>query len=161
ETEFGGDPRLFDVMGSGLPLGLKIISPDEAAAVLGDNTDKKNPGNFNAGAQRRKGADLTEENLEKNKILLTKKTSDFIYGEKKYLTELRDILMGEAAAEQGRLNFLIDECDYLWAHFPDYAGGKRPDFAEGGREKLSFLKRVRTEIDFMLILMERQITDSE
>ncbi|MDR0323025.1 MAG: DUF115 domain-containing protein, partial [Treponema sp.] len=101
ETEFGGDPRLFDVMGSGLPLGLKIVSPDEAAVMLGDNADKKNPGNFNAKAQRRKGADLTEENHEKNKILLTKKTSDFIYGEKKYLTELRDILMGETAAEQG------------------------------------------------------------
>jgi len=46
------------------------------------------------------------------------------------------------------LSVLIDECDYLWAHFPDYSGGVKPKLSD-----LSFLKRVRTEIEPMLKLL--------
>ena len=73
------------------------------------------------------------------------------------MTLLRDMLTGAAAADLPRLNLLIDECDYLWAHFPDYAaaGGRRPGEAEiagASPEAVSFLKRLRAEIDPFLKL---------
>jgi hypothetical protein len=64
------------------------------------------------------------------------------------LEELRNILTGEAAADQQRLKCLVDECDYLWGHFPDYAGGRDADLSD-----ISFLKRIRAEIDPMLKLI--------
>jgi hypothetical protein len=52
---------------------------------------------------------------------------------------------------------LIDECDYLWAHFPDYAAaGRHPGKAEletGSPAAISFLKRLRIEIDPFLKLL--------
>jgi hypothetical protein len=62
------------------------------------------------------------------------------------------MLTGAAAVTHTTLNALVDECDYLWAHFPDYAaaGGRRPNAGElagGTPAALSFLKRLRAEID--------------
>jgi len=71
----------------------------------------------------------------------------FFQGELKRLQELRGILAGELGFDKERLKTLISECDYLWAHFPD-----RPDF-----EDVSFLKRIRAEIDPMLSLIHRAI----
>jgi hypothetical protein len=62
------------------------------------------------------------------------------------LVELRGILTGEVAAE--RLDLLVDECDYLWAHFPDCTGGRRPAVSD-----ISFLKRLRMEIDCALAVV--------
>jgi hypothetical protein len=83
----------------------------------------------------------------------------FILKEQEALEELRAMLTGEKVPDEGhteaqfgaRLETLLDECDYLWAHFPDCAGteGRRP-----GIEDLSFLKRVRVEIDPFLKLWD-------
>jgi len=146
EREFGGDPRLFDITGSGLSLGIKTLSPEEALSLLGEDFDK----DF---TQKRRGAeDAQGREIIKEKLLI------FLNDEQRRLKELRDILTGERAADHARLNSLIDECDYLWAHFPDYSGGRRPDLEEiarGGEIALSFLKRLRAEIDPMLKLIER------
>jgi len=69
--------------------------------------------------------------------------------ERSRLLELRNILTGDIAMDKNRLSILIDECDYLWAHFPDCTGGRHPKL-----EDISFLKRVRAEIDPMLKVME-------
>jgi len=61
---------------------------------------------------------------------------------------LRGLLTGEAAGDNERLTVLISECDYLWAHFPDYAASRRPVIGD-----ISFLKRLRMEIDPMLKLL--------
>jgi len=183
EQEFGGDPRLFDIEGTGLPLGIKTLSMEDALSLLGERGEERE--------ERRK---KKEERGEREK--LTGKVLDFLKGERERLEELRDILTGnnnstpsrgvdekklnvpaqvesetcdesrlnlvsrarrgEAAARE-RLNVLVDECDYLWAHFPDYSGGRRPDLAENSPSALSFLKRVRAEIDPMVGLMERTI----
>ncbi|MDR1869084.1 MAG: DUF115 domain-containing protein [Treponema sp.] len=140
EREFAGDPRLFDIEGSGLPLGIKTLSLDEALSLL-----------------EKRGIFTAELHREEKPDLLTEKVQAFVDGEKKRLNELRDILTSEAAAYQ-RLSVLIDECDYLWAHFPDYSGGRRPpmgEIASGGQKSLSFLKRLRSEIDPMLKLLGR------
>ena len=69
----------------------------------------------------------------------------FVKSETERLNELRDLLTGRAVINQRRLLELVDECDYLWGHFPDYAGGRKPDIND-----ISFLNRVRVEIDFMI-----------
>jgi len=148
EQEFAGDPRLFDITGTGLPLGIKTLSYEEAVSVLSADTENN--------ARERESAQIREK-PEKEKALLEEKVKIFINDEKKRLIELRDILTGEAAPDQMRLNSLIDECDYLYAHFPDFAGGRKPVFKEesAGQNKLSFLKRIRAEIDPMINLLEK------
>jgi len=131
EQEFSGDSRIFDIEGTGLPLGIKILLLDEAMSLLGK--DNLAPTQY-VRVVRGKNSDLIS----------------FYENEKNRLEELRNLLTGEAAADNERLNVLIDECDYLWAHFPDYAGGRRSELSD-----ISFLKRLRTEIDPMLKLMDK------
>jgi len=148
EQEFAGDPRLFDITGTGLPLGIKTLSYEEAVSVLSADTGNNTLKSEDARAR---------EKPEKEKALLTEKLKIFINDEKKRLIELRNILTGEAAPDQMRLSSLIEECDYLYAHFPDFAGGLKPVLDEGSanQKTLSFLKRVRAEIDPMIKLLEK------
>jgi len=148
EQEFGGDSRLFDIEGTGLPLGIKTLSMESALSLLEDFPEK----NF---TQRREDA-KDAERRRGGKVLA------FLESERKRLEELRGILTSEAAVDGKRLNVLIDECDYLWAHFPDYSGGRRPDLAENSPSTLSFLKRVRAEIDPMVRLVgENRLTNCQ
>jgi hypothetical protein len=137
QQEFSSDSRLFDIEGSGLPLGIKTLSMKEALEKIS-----------------RRGAEIIKDAEGKEK--LKEKVLAFLGGEKKRLEDLRGILTGEAEAQE-RLNALVDECNYLWAHFPDYSGGRRPPLGEDSPSALSFLKRVRAEIDPMLKLLERVI----
>jgi len=146
EQEFSGDSRLFGIEGTGLPLGLKTLSMNEATDVL--KTDKEE---FHAETQRRKeDAAMQQCPLPNLRFDVSGKFSvinHFFESEKKRLLELRDILTGDTAMDKNRLCVLIDECDYLWAHFPDCAGGRQPD-----PQDVAFLKRVRAEIDPMVKL---------
>ncbi|MDR0502737.1 MAG: DUF115 domain-containing protein [Treponema sp.] len=161
EQEFGSDRRIFDIEGCGLSLGIKTLSMKEAMEALNVNTEEF--------PQRRKGA-KTAEGKEINSIDDFFSCSPrhggknfaldaFYKSEKNRLIELRDILCGEAEMNNKRLNELIDECDYLWAHFPDRAGDFAAGSAAGRRPEIdlqtdiSFLKRVRIEIDSMLELI--------
>lgn len=121
EEEFSGDQRLYEVSGSGLPLGLRTVSPREAAEIL-----------FRGGEQP------AAEKSKKESAAL----GPFAGDECKKLRELRDALVLGTKAE--KLDTLLDELDYLWFHFPDCAArnGGRPPVSDIG-----FLKRVRTEID--------------
>jgi len=139
EREFGGMAHngggFFDIEGDGLPLGVKTLSPEAAFDML-----------------------TTEFHGEE--IGLVSKTprlinlEQFIQSEQNRLTRLRDMLTGVAAMDSDALVTLIDECDYLWAHFPDYAGtDRRPDKAAlSDGAALSFLNRIRVEIDPFLKL---------
>ena len=144
EREFAGGavPRIFDLAGSGLPLGLRTISPETAFNLLSVNGTYTHS-TIPAAARADKSA--AAENLR-----------DFIRNEQDRLTLLRNILTGEAAADYQTLEVLVNECDYLWTHFPDYAAaGRRPGIAEleaGSPAVLSFLKRLRAEIDPFLKL---------
>jgi hypothetical protein len=159
EREFSCDPRLFDITGSGLPLGLKTLSMEDALGMIsgGGTGDDPSRGHGDTGGRilttEFHGGERRERESLKEKVLI------FFDGEKRRLAELRGILTGETAGQE-RLNVLIDECDYLWAHFPDYSGGRRPplgEIASGNDNALSFLKRVRAEIDPMLALLEREM----
>ena len=147
EQEFASDTRLFEIVGSGLSLGLESLLLDDALSVLSGGI------NSELLTQRHGGAEaLRVEDARKEKLLL------FLGGEKKRLTELRDILTGKAAGKQSLLGTLIDECDYLWAHFPDLAGGQ---FRAKGSDitDISFLKRLRMEIDPALVLLDKTLLE--
>ena len=144
KREFGGDSRLFDIEGSGLFLGVKTLSLNEAMNMLMGNEESEIK---------------NEKHLRDNKLVSSRgiycnknELIGFYECELKRLYELRDMLTGEGKAERERLLVLIGECDYLWAHFPDYAGGRVPDIAD-----ISFLNRLRAELDPMLKLVEQII----
>jgi hypothetical protein len=156
EQEFAGDGRLCDIPGSGLPLGIRTIPPDKAFDLLA------------AGAS----GDGTEQCPAALQAGLSGKLRMFLLEEKNRLTMLRDILSGSAAAGgsagsptgSAHLETLVDEYDCLWAHFPDYAaaGGRRPDAAQiaaASPAALSFLKRLRAEIDPALALLEMTLQE--
>jgi len=135
EQEFGGGSRIFDIEGTGLTLGVKTLSIEDAMALLGKNIYHEPHESY------RRYAHEPNEKCEENLIA-------FCNNEKKRLEELRGLLTGEAVADNERLTVLIDECDYLWAHFPDCNASRRPAIGD-----ISFLKRLRTEIDPMLRLL--------
>jgi len=138
EREFGADGGFFDVESAGLPLGVKTLSLQEAFDVLS--------------AGRSAERELhTPENRPQTETLQT-----FIKDEQSRLVLLRDMLTGDAAMDSDTLVTLIDECDYLWAHFPDYAGtDRRPGKADlDSGAAISFLNRLRVEIDPFLRLWD-------
>ena len=126
EQEFGKNPRLLDIAGPGLPLGLKTVSPTEAFAILN-------------GAREAEGE---PPQARPGGIDYRNRLAAFVKSEIETLIALRKALSGESPLDAGRLEELLDTVDYLWAHFPDCAatGGRRP-------ADISFLKRVRTEIE--------------
>lgn len=119
--------RLCDIKSSGLPLGIKTITVQEAICFLSE-------GNHPAETV----FPLTQNETQSAKV------KQFIRGEHQFLRELLACLTGEKNPAPGELEELLRTCDYLFAHFPDYAGtsGKAP-----AANDLSFLKRVRIEID--------------
>jgi hypothetical protein len=130
-----GNGRIRDIAGSGLPLGLKTLSPEAAIAELAAGAVNENGDHAHPGVENR----ITPEEV-----------SAYIQEELTLLIRLRSILTGEITARAEELETLLDSGDYLWAHFPDCAGaeGRRPAVSDVG-----FLKRVRAEIDpFMKLL---------
>jgi hypothetical protein len=160
EREFGGAEaaangnRLKDISGSGLRLGIETL-PMEAALKLLTGTGRGVVGGAvlpardrtapppDEGVCPRRGGLSPDVDAASSRLVV----EEFPHRERAALTELRGILTGETG--NARLDALLDECDYLWAHFPDCAetGGRRPSAGD-----LSFLKRVRFEIDPFLKL---------
>lgn len=129
--EFSKVGMMVDLGPSGLDLGLPRTDSGEWIARIAAET-----GNA-ATADCRKLADA-DPAADARDVLI------FVREEIARLEELRGILTGRIGAEPGRVEALVDEGDYLWTHFPDCAGteGRRPP-----ADDLSFLKRVRAEID--------------
>jgi hypothetical protein len=125
-TEQGKDSRagrLFDITGTGLPLGIPVLSPEEAFAVLTSDAPAR---------PARPVPALPDKALVRG----------FIKSEREKLAMLKETLAG--ARPSANLEELLDYCSYLWLYFPECAGtnGTRPS-----AQNISFLKRVRTEID--------------
>jgi hypothetical protein len=158
EKQFSlGSSRRFDITGTGLPLGIKTLSMEEAFITLTSNNNMVNDDNCTKTL-------LIKENsnslTSSNQMVNEKKLLDFIHKEIDRLLVLRDILTGSSPMDYGVLARLIDECDYLWAHFPDYAASsRRPTKAElEAGSAISFLKRLRVEIEPFLKLWK--LTDT-
>jgi hypothetical protein len=139
EREFAGEGRFYDIAGPGLPLGIKTLPLEEALALLG--TVPAPLGD----AEGREGGKTREET--RRDIL-----RGFMRREREALEELRDVLTGAAGVPAAPLEERLDKADYLWTHFPECAGaeGRHPP-----AEDISFLKRVRAEIDPFIALWDR------
>ena len=96
---------------------------------------------------RNEELEIKEEFIPNSSLI--EKLQVFIRTELNRLIQLRSMLTGESLMDNNILVTLINECDYLWAHFPDYAASDFcPDTAFlNTAAGLSFLKRVRVEID--------------
>jgi len=127
EKEFAGEKRIYDIESSGLHLGIRTLSLEEAIKILGKGNNIQE-----------KIEIITDERKRENVKI-------FIQEEKSMLIMLCEIL--SSGLHKEKLESLLDKCDYLWAHFPECAGteGRRPS-----SENISFLKRVRIEIDPIL-----------
>jgi hypothetical protein len=143
EREFASQERLRDTEGTGLPLGIPVLAPDALYATLAGPSAGEDAG---AASGRKNSPAATEK---------AARLGAFVSAERETLLRLRGILTGERPAAD-ELESVLDYCDYLWAHFPDCAGteGRRPPGTD-----ISFLKRVRAEIDpsvklFDLVLRE-------
>jgi hypothetical protein len=151
-----GKSRLRDITGSGLPLGIETLSLETALDLLagkeaGGATENRNTiDNVAARTAQGPAKPAAERNAAAETCALRARLAAFLLQERETLMELRGILTGEEA-DTTRLETLLDECDYLWAHFPDCAetGGRRP-----GADDVAFLKRVRAEIDLFLKLWD-------
>jgi hypothetical protein len=155
EQEFSGDDRIMDIAGTGLPLGVKTLTLDKALALLGSGPEMPQSG---APAVEDASAVIAAEAGQAGE--LSRKLKDFIENEKNILLELRSLLTGgesQNADAVCRLDYLLDEADYLWAHFPDCAGaeGRRPSGTD-----TNFLKRVRAEIDPFLKLWDMALRET-
>ncbi|MDR2185006.1 MAG: DUF115 domain-containing protein [Treponema sp.] len=145
EQEFAADLRLRDITGPGLPLGLKTYSMDEALDAL--DTARAGPGPDSIPAESKESVCAGRAAFSGGNRGHNPEMAAFVQKERKALVFLRDILSGAAGPEAvsgEELETMLDEADYLWAHFPECAGagGRRPAAAD-----LSFLKRVRIELD--------------
>ncbi|MDR1858937.1 MAG: DUF115 domain-containing protein [Treponema sp.] len=168
QREFAADPRIFDLAAGGLPLGIPSLSPEEAFGVLrgvgngewGMGNGGWGTGNGEWGSGETRKARCQTVPVDKGNIAaaLAEKLRVFAQGEQGRLILLCDILTGKAPMDHAALDTLVGECDYLWAHFPDYAAaGRRPGRAEmeaGSPQAVSFLKRLRIEIDPFLELWD-------
>ena len=159
EQEFASS-GIIDIDSPGLPLGVPSLPPEKFFALLNAGASTGSPGT----------SDTSSRLQPKEKIV------SFIMQELDQLKLLRAILSGELSQSgipasdlpavlgtttPSSLDELLDKVlyqnDYLWAHFPDCAGAgeKHP-----GTQDLSFLKRVRTEIDPFIKLWEMSLRDS-
>ncbi|MFA6504594.1 MAG: 6-hydroxymethylpterin diphosphokinase MptE-like protein [Treponemataceae bacterium] len=126
QREFVKIDRLYDAGDRGLELGIKTVTLIEAMKLLEGEHPRQQETN--------------PETLPY--VADSPKTIAFIDCELARLHTLRSILTGNTISDD--LERLVDECDYLWSHFPECAGadGKRPLITD-----IAFLKRVRAEID--------------
>jgi hypothetical protein len=146
EQEFAGETRLWDISGPGLPLGIRALSPEAAFTLLGRRpSSPPSPIPPSSAIPEGEGGPVAKNRPSVEAV------AAFVMGERQTLLKLREALTGEAALPLEQLDKLLDQCDYLWAHFPECAGagGCRPPGTE-----LSFLKRVRVEIDPSLRILD-------
>lgn len=125
---FQGVVQVYDVGEMGLDLGLKRR---DFSHVISEITQIKKTNAKEAG--------IFKENTEK-KQQLCEKIQEFYHKEEIMLQELRNGLSTGNICQE-RILEILEEADYLYLHFPD---GYKPSL------DISFLKRVRSEIDFFL-----------
>lgn len=133
-------PNLYDIGKSGVPLHIPFIQNDTAEHIIKScaNSLTQNVDNT-----------LIAQEKSLNGIERKEKIAAFYENEKKALQTIKDLLIhGESSSKRDagisldtQLKRLLSEREYLFLHFPDgYALST----------ELSFLKRVRAEIDFFL-----------
>jgi hypothetical protein len=137
-------PNLYDAGKQGIPLGIQQIDSEKLKAYL--ETVQDSPSSLQ---EMEKNSNLKPENsLNNDKNDKSKAVKEYLESEEKALNRIKELLMfGNDVAScscsfEEELASLIAPREYLFLHFPDGYKCKTSD--------LSFLKRVRGQIDFFL-----------
>jgi len=141
---FSAEAFLFDVGQSGIPLNLPRMEKTEWTEILQKWEQKV------SNSKTINGIFLEGEKAKDSS--LGKKVADYINDEKKALERIKEILIEGKKVEkeiplEKELENLLKGREYLYLHFPD---GYKLDCSN-----LSFLKRVRSELDFFLKDLDR------
>lgn len=133
-NRFQGAANVFDLGDSGLDLGLQRL--DFATAWEKLVPHKEQNQQVSLGCYTAAPLQLATEDKRNRR----KQVEEFYCQEEAMLKELRDGL-SQGTISKERIRVILEEADYLYLHFPD---GYKPSL------DTSFLKRVRSEIDFFL-----------
>ncbi len=138
---FYGQPNLYDLGLQGIPLGIPQCSSEQFTDFI---ERIHSPEKF-------LGKNIFLKSYSDNQVI------DFFEAEEKALNRIKELLIfgndvaccGKTANQE--LAELLKQREYLFLHFPD---GYKCDV-----ENISFLKRVRSEIDFFLKDIKRSLKD--
>ena len=139
--------NIYDLSLSGAKTGLPFLREEDAAALINREANRTQDKLTDSG-----GAGVIEQTAARTAQSAAHRTSavqSFYAEEKKRLHTLRSALTGETPLNTEDLKALLEECSYLYIHFPD---GHR-----GVSLSQSFLNRVRSEIDGFIKDMETSI----
>ena len=139
--------NLYDLSPSGIDLALPRISEADACRLMeafSARTNRREPAAREGETSYTAGKKSEKENASRRGKI--RAISAFYEEEKKRLHTLRAALTGEKPLEEADLKALLEECSYLYVHFPDAR--------HGAVLSQSFLNRVRSEIDFFLKTVE-------
>lgn len=144
---FAHNPRLWDARNFGLELHVQKAGPKEIERLLlhGDGSPVDAP----LGAPKDAPPVTSSGTLEDASVDAStdahsrgRKVKKLILNEIQLLEDLQAILQGRSGKEGPALPDLLEELDYLWAHFPEYGGKKDIKSLSGD---ISFLKRISAE----------------
>ena len=141
--------NLYDLSPSGIDLALPCISEADACSLMeafSARTNRREPaareGKTSSAAAKKSKSEQKSEKENANGREKIPAISAFYEEEKKRLQTLRAALTGEKLLDKADLKALLEECSYVYAHFPDAR--------HGAVLSQNFLNRVRSEIDFFL-----------
>ena len=141
--------NLYDLSPSGIDLALPRISEADACLLMeafSARTNRREPaareGKTSSAAAKKSKSEQKSEKENTNGREKIPAISAFYEEEKKRLQTLRAALTGEKPLDKADLKALLEECSYVYAHFPDAR--------HGAVLSQNFLNRVRSEIDFFL-----------
>ncbi len=137
-------PNLYDAGKQGIPLGIQQIDSEKLKAYLETVQDSPSPlQEMEKNSNLKPKSSLNNDENDKSKAV-----KEYLESEEKALNRIKELLMfGNDVAScscsfEEELASLIAPREYLFLHFPDGYKCKTSD--------LSFLKRVRGQIDFFL-----------
>ncbi len=132
--QFQDTANIYDVGGAGLDLGLRKMDFISAWERLVPPC-RPSQGQAETPNESKSQRQPTDDGENIKRLV-----EEFYHDEEALLEELRDGL-SQGAISRERILAILEEADYLYLHFPD---GYKPSL------DTSFLKRVRSEIDFFL-----------
>lgn len=139
KAAFENTPSLFNMSSFGLNLGIPFVTALQTSDFLNNNTGNK------------------KLDLPLDSIRNTEEIIDFLSTEEKALNRIKELLINGKDVEccgikiEDELNELISKREYLFLHFPD---GYKCSVSD-----LSFLKRIRSELDFFLKDIKKSIAE--
>ena len=92
---------------------------------------------------------LNDDVVIKEKQIDDNVLKDMLEKEKLRLNEIKNMLVGKILFDKERMAILLKDADYLYFHFPDYVSEKTLNL-----DDISFLKRIRIELESFLKILE-------